>query len=186
MHIYFIFISACPTQIIDACHTIIISEHACCPCSMFLVTSGHGESHALVHRSGGHCRKTTLSWRRLQSAAISQFYKVVDNPNINNTLTICWGSYNEGQCGTRMINAKIYLEDVLFNNIEEKNLKQGVLKSIDWYLHRDMILHFTFQILYFKLRRKLVWNLCKFKYDDSSIIFFACQRKCSLKWTNIW
>ena len=39
--------------------------------------------------------------------------------------------YNEGQCGTRMINAKIYLEDALFNKIEEENLKQGVLKSID-------------------------------------------------------
>ena len=35
--------------------------------------------------------------------------------------------YNEGRCGTRMINAKIYVEDMLLNKIEEENLKQGVL-----------------------------------------------------------
>ena len=35
--------------------------------------------------------------------------------------------YNEGQCGTRLINAKIYVEDVLLHKIEEENLKQGVL-----------------------------------------------------------
>ena len=57
---------------------------------------------------------------------------------------------------SRMINAKIYVEDVLLHKIEEENLKQGVLLSIDWYLYKDLILHFTFQIIYFKLMGKLV------------------------------
>ena len=35
--------------------------------------------------------------------------------------------YNEGRCGTRMINAKIYIEDVLYKKIEEEYIKQGVL-----------------------------------------------------------